>query len=298
MSMKKRVGVVLSLLVAIGVFLGLYAFVIEPNRLVVNSYEIKIDEATSAIDGLKIVAISDLHGGANFIDSAKLEFVAKTVNAQKPDIVFILGDFVSQTGAPVPISGRDLNMPMSQIADSISTIEAKYGVFAVIGNHDDWYDRTKVREELERVNIKVLVDELADVEINGSKLYLLGLRDFMSSGPPLEFRENARALVQNVTDGDLIILDHSPDITPIFAGPGMISDRTRIIFAGHTHGGQVWFPFAGSMIVPSNYGQTFSSGSVVYGGLNVFVTTGIGTSILPVRFMVPPEIAVVTIRKS
>ena len=70
------------------------------------------------------------------------------------------------------------------------------------------------------------------------------------------------------------------------------------MIAGHTHGGQVWLPVLGRPIVPSSYGQKFAAGHVKDNGLDIFVTTGVGTSILPFRFMVPPEIAVLTIRSS
>jgi predicted MPP superfamily phosphohydrolase len=68
-----------------------------------------------------------------------------------------------------------------------------------------------------------------------------------------------------------------------------------LILAGHTHGGQVWFPILGSLVVPSSYGQKYASGHIKDFDVDMFVTTGIGTSILPIRFLVPPEIAVIEI---
>jgi predicted MPP superfamily phosphohydrolase len=297
MGSGRIVILAIGLVFAAGIVMAGYAFFVEPNRLLVNDYQVRIPGSGEALNGLKVAVISDLHGGASFIDEEKLKHVADTVNSTNPDLVLILGDFVSQHATADEVTGGPLKMEVSTIAESIKGIQAKYGVFAVIGNHDDWYGRDKVRRALEKAGIRVLVDELAKIDINGSPLYLLGLRDFMSVGDTYLFREEARELVKDIDDGDLIILDHSPDVVPVFAGPGSISDRTRMFFAGHTHGGQVWFPIVGSMIVPSSYGQTFAAGNINYKGSRVFVTTGIGTSILPVRFLVPPEIAVVTINK-
>jgi len=70
----------------------------------------------------------------------------------------------------------------------------------------------------------------------------------------------------------------------------------KLVLNGHTHGGQAWFPILGSPVVPSNYGQRYAFGHLKENGVDMFVTTGIGTSILPFRFLVPPEIAVLTIR--
>ncbi|HEX6279978.1 MAG TPA: hypothetical protein VFZ49_08175, partial [Pyrinomonadaceae bacterium] len=82
----------------------------------------------------------------------------------------------------------------------------------------------------------------------------------------------------------------------IIHGAHYISKDLKLMIAGHTHGGQIWLPILGAPIVPSSYGQKYVAGHIRENGLDMFVTTGIGTSILPFRFMVPPEIAVLTIR--
>ena len=93
----------------------------------------------------------------------------------------------------------------------------------------------------------------------------------------------------------MLVLEHSPDVAEIIADGVGISRDLRLMIAGHTHGGQMWLPVLGRPIVPSSYGQKFAAGHIRDRGLDIFVTTGIGTSILPFRFMVPPEIAVLTI---
>ena len=79
-------------------------------------------------------------------------------------------------------------------------------------------------------------------------------------------------------------LTHNPDLFPTLSG------RFSLLIAGHTHGGQVRVPLLGRPIVPSTYGQRFAFGHVVEGGRHMFVSPGLGTSILPVRLRVPPEI--------
>ncbi len=82
----------------------------------------------------------------------------------------------------------------------------------------------------------------------------------------------------------------------MITGKNSISPELRVVLAAHTHGGQVWLPIFGTPVVPSSYGQKYSYGHIRENGTDMFVTTGIGTSILPLRFMMPPEIAIVTIR--
>ncbi|NNE67347.1 MAG: metallophosphoesterase [Pyrinomonadaceae bacterium] len=272
----------------------IYGFFVEPNRLVLNSVSIDPAGLEKGLDGLRIVAISDLHGGSNFIDEAKLRDITKRVNEQNPDLIVILGDFVSQARSGRPVRRRPLKMSMQTIADSIKGLRAKYGVFAVEGNHDYWFNSKIVFKELERVGIRVLHDQLTEVDVNGTRLTLLGLRDHMSVRSGKNYNTTIKEVVSDV-DSDLIVLTHSPDFIPYLTGPNSISDKTRLFIAGHTHGGQVWLPLIGSPMIPSNYGQTFAAGHLEYNNTDVFVTTGIGTSIMPVRFLVPPEIAVITL---
>jgi predicted MPP superfamily phosphohydrolase len=91
------------------------------------------------------------------------------------------------------------------------------------------------------------------------------------------------------------VLEHSPDVVPAITGKILVSNDLKLYLAGHTHGGQVWFPILGTPIVPSFHGQKYSYGHARDADLDIFVTSGIGTSILPIRFMMPPEIAVLTV---
>jgi predicted MPP superfamily phosphohydrolase len=99
----------------------------------------------------------------------------------------------------------------------------------------------------------------------------------------------------NTGGGDIILLEHSPDILQVVSGAFSISPQLRLMLAAHTHGGQVWLPILGTPVVPSGYGQKYVHGHVLDNNVDMFVTSGVGTSVLPFRFMVPPEIAVLTI---
>lgn len=289
---KSKILAALGFLVAILLVLLAYAYFIEPFRLVVNGSEIKVKGWDPAFEAIKFVLISDIHGGSHGVNVEKIKLVVEQANAQGADAIFLLGDYVAMT------NGRtDIKMPIVEIAESLSGLRAKYGVFAVLGNHDGWYGDANVESELERVGIRVLNGEVAFIEQNGRRLRILGLRDHLQIDDWKKMPAEGKALLApSEGTGGAIVLEHSPDVLPMITGDLLISNDLKLMFAGHTHGGQVWLPILGYPVVPSMFGQKYAAGHVKDGGIDLLVTTGVGTSILPFRFLVPPEIAVITIR--
>ena len=127
-----------------------YSYFIEPNRLVVANEEIKIKGWDPAFDGLRIALISDIHGGSNGASAKNIRRVVETTNAQNPDLIVLLGDSVSQGATRRPMHEKPLLMPMREVADNLSGLEARLGVFVVLGNHDGWYGDDEVAAELGR----------------------------------------------------------------------------------------------------------------------------------------------------
>lgn len=289
----KKAFYILSVFVIIGVLCVAYGYFIEPNRLIVRRETLKVKGWNPAFNDFRIAAISDIHGGSNGVTAEKIRRVVAETNAGNPDLIVLLGDYVSEEAE----DHTKLKMPMNEIADNLQGFQAKYGVYAVLGNHDGWYSNEIVASELRRVGIKVLENELAFIERgDGEKIRLLGLKDHLTVRAWNAFADDIRRVIEsNEQRGDIIVLEHSPDILPIITQGTPDLTRLKLVLNGHTHGGQVWFPILGSLVVPSNYGQKFAQGHVREQNVDVFVTAGIGTSILPFRFFVPPEIALLTI---
>jgi predicted MPP superfamily phosphohydrolase len=273
MRWRIRIG---SLAIALG--LAAWAFVIEPSRLVRHDVAIASAHWPAGAAPMRVAVIGDIHPGSPYIDGAKIDRLVALANEAEPDAVFLLGDYVIH-GVP---GGRF--MPPEDLAPHLANLRSRYGTYAVLGNHDWWYDGPRVRRALESAHITVLDNEAARIDRGSDRVYVVGLAD-----PWTRTVDLPRAFTA-VPDGTLrLVLVHEPDFFP------HVPDSVAVTFAAHTHGGQVRLPFIGSLIVPSEYGQRYAAGHVREGGRDLFVTTGVGTSILPVRFGVPPEVAIVTV---
>jgi uncharacterized protein len=271
---RKRIRVTLVSITLLLACVAFWGFLVEPNRLIVRHEAITIDQWPKELDGLKIAVLSDIHVGANFIDDKKLRLIVERTNQLQPEMIVILGDYM--TGERVD---------PEVFAPVLKDLSAPLGVYSILGNHDWWWDGPRVRRGLEANGIKVLENEVVEVKGRGSSVWLAGLADLWTRA------QNIERTVAKVPSGQpLIALTHNPDIFP------SVPERVPLMLAGHTHGGQVRFPFIGTVIEPSRFGDRFVRGHVFENNHHLFVTTGIGTSIIPVRFGVPPEIVLLTVR--
>lgn len=256
-------------------FLGARAFYYEPSGLEVHRYAIELSDWPVEQDGLSIALLSDLHVGSPFYGLDKLEEVVATVEAERPDIVLLAGDYM--IGG---VFGGTVTSP-EEVAPVLARLDTPLGVYAVLGNHDWWYDGPRVKRAFDDAGIRLLDNRIHTIRSGRFSFRLLGLGDFWEDPP------DVAELVSRLPDDGLPVISftHNPDVFP------EVPARVALTLAGHTHGGQARFPFLGAPIVPSSHGQRYASGHVVENGRHLFVTTGLGTSIFPVRFRVPPEIA-------
>lgn len=258
----------------------LWGFCWEPGRLVIRHQELTLPRWPSALSGLRVALLSDLHVGAPFWGAERLESLVQQTNAENAELVLLAGDYLVGT----EVGGTHVSPEV--IARGLSALRAPLGVFAVLGNHD--WDDGRMRQALVEQGVHVLEDEHVRLQKNGAAFYVVGLADQITR------RSNPRAALDPVPAGaPTLLLVHEPDVFESFERLGIAPSLT---LAGHTHGGQVWLPVLGRRVVPSEFGERYAYGHVVEEGRHLFVTSGVGTSVMPVRFLVPPEIVVLTLR--
>lgn len=270
-----------ALLVLLGLAAGVEGFVIEPTSLRVRDERLALRSAPAPLAGLRIAVISDLHAGAPYIDAAKIDRVVALSNAEQPDLVLLTGDvFVNDV-----IGGHPLDPALT--AAALNRLQARLGVFLVFGNHDHDTDMAALRRLLAGTSIRVMDNAVQRIDVgDAGHFWLLGLADFKSDHPDI-----TGTLAQIGDEAPILAFTHNPDLFP------QLPARVNLLVAGHTHGGQVRLPLFGRGPLPSRYGRRFAAGHVVE-QTDLFVSTGIGTSHIPVRFGVPPEITLLTLTQA
>jgi predicted MPP superfamily phosphohydrolase len=261
-----------------GAVLAVWGFVIEPGLLRTTKVEVASDRLPAKMQPLRIAVISDLHVGSPWNGLERIDTVIRRINAFKADIVLLLGDYV--------VHGVMFGqfVPPETTAQHLRGLKARHGVYAVLGNHDWWLDGKRIRRVFEAAGIRVLDNEAVAVPLPGGPVWLAGIADDTTRNP-----DPARTL-QAVPEGEPVVMfAHDPAIFPD------VPRRVAITLAGHTHGGQVYLPWVGALITPGRAPRRHAYGLIHEDGKTMFVTAGLGTSIIPVRFNMPPEIALITL---
>lgn len=258
--------------------LAAWGFVIEPGLLRTTKVEVASDRLPAKMQPLRIAVISDLHVGSPWNGLERIDTVIRRINAFNPDIVLLLGDYV--------VHGVMFGqfVPPETTARHLRGLKARHGVYAVLGNHDWWFDGERIRGVFEAAGIQVLENEAVEVQRPDGRVWLAGIADDTTRNP-----NPVLALKVVPRNEPVIVFAHDPAIFPY------VPHRAAITLAGHTHGGQVYLPWVGAPITPGRAPRRHAYGLIREDGKTMFVTAGLGTSIIPVRFNMPPEIALITL---
>jgi predicted MPP superfamily phosphohydrolase len=262
--------------------LALWTVIIEPRWLAGRHIEHTVPKWQGP-QGLKVAVASDWHftkrplWRVTTIERARR--IVAEINAAQPDVVLLPGDFISDRDYKPEIAAT----AEDEIAAVLGELKAPLGVYAVLGNHDWWHDGDKFRAAFERRGIRVIENDA--VPIKGTPLWAVGVGDdFTGHSQP------AVAMAKLPKGAQALVLMHDP------ASFKNLPPVQGLVVAGHTHGGQVWLPFIGAPIVPGAAPRAWAYGWVHHGGNSMYVTSGVGVSIIPVRFNMRPEWVLFTVR--
>ncbi|MGE4579772.1 MAG: metallophosphoesterase [Desulfuromonadales bacterium] len=242
------------------------AFVREPTALQIERVDIPLPKAPAGTR-VRIVQLSDTHIGPF---RPYFRRVAEAANALQPDIILLTGDYIEESR----------NLPGA--LEFLQLLQAPAGIFAVQGNWEYWarIEGEPLRRQFKKIDITLLINQREDVQAGGMELSLLGLDYPSRESDFLALQEQADPRRAN------LLLSHVPAFNH-----EKLDGRLDLICCGHTHGGQVRLPFLSPLYLP-RYTGGFVSGLYRVGptATPLYVNRGIGTSLLPVRFLCRPEI--------
>lgn len=270
------------LIIILGGFFG-YSMLIEPHALTVETNEFSFGNLPDGFDNLKIVFLADFHA----YDETSLNRIKSAVdmtNSLTPDIVILGGDFVSNASENEPD-------PLKYIAPSMEIfkqLKAKHGIFAVLGNHDFHIDADAVAKGLTDIGVTLLRNSHKRITINKKHIYILGIDDLFSGGGDIKKSQ----VGMKYPDAFTILVSHMPEA--VFEAQDLGID---LVLSGHTHGGQVRVPFYMKVIKGRFIFSDMIRGRYDMDDTAVYVSRGIGTSILPMRFLSKPEVTKIVLSK-
>jgi uncharacterized protein len=243
------------------------------QRIAVERITIPIPNLPPAADGMRIVQISDLHLYP-FTRIDHIRTAVKMANQLAPDVTVLTGDYVSAQAEPI-----------FELAPELDKLNARAGVFAILGNHDIWTGRHTVVQGFRETRIPLLVNQAVPIASFGSRLYLAGVDDCWSGRPDLDM-----ALASVPGDAPVVLLAHEPDTADSFLARPQIA----LQLSGHTHGGQVRFPRFGPLFLP-HLGRKYIQGLYPIGSSWLYTNRGLGYGAVPLRLNCCPELTEVTL---
>lgn len=245
----------------------------EAESPVVEHIQIPISNLPTALDGFRIVQISDIH----YYPYTTIELVNRAVemaNQLKPDLTVLTGDFVWHEAEAV-----------FELMPVLAQLNAKHGVFAGLGNHDLWTDIEVVTQAIKQESLPLLVNQGIPISVGKRTLYLASLDDGWSGKPVL-----SDAMANYPDNAITVLLMHEPDLAPRYSS----DKRIHLQLSGHSHGGQVRLPFYGPLVLPY-LSWKYPMGLYNVDGMWLYTNRGLGTTNVPLRVNCPPEITELTL---
>ncbi len=240
----------------------------------ITRHEVFVNGLPEPFDGYRVAFLTDTHV-AGFVRRTFYETIVAQTRAFEPDLVLFGGDFVS----------FKRHIPL--LAERLAGLSARDGIFAVLGNHDYWSDAPRIVETLQGVGVRFITNQHVILARGGARLPLAGIDEVYRGAPDPE-----AAFAGIGDDQPCLAVSHHPDIVDVLP-----RRRIDLLLCGHTHGGQIRFPFFGAVVVPSKHESKYAAGFHRAGAVLMYVSRGIG-AIPPLRILCRPELATFVLRRS
>ncbi|MCL2119838.1 MAG: metallophosphoesterase [Planctomycetaceae bacterium] len=265
-------------LAILGGMLSGYAVFVEPRNIMIAEYEIMSDNLPDAFDGKRIALITDIHHGSRGSFNL-LNQIVRLTKEQSPDLILLGGDYA-----------RERPQLLVDCFTKLSELKAPLGVYAVLGNHDDW-NMPLMRTTIHDAGIELLHNNAVWLEEKGERILLVGVKDLWCGQATLA------GMRKELAESDFtVLLSHNPD----YYDSVSTNDRKNVdlMLSGHTHGGQitVFGFYAPVRTAKAKYTTGLVKPDASW--TTIIISNGLGTGGLPIRFFARPQIVFVTLKKT
>ncbi len=274
MKKKKKIGKLIKIICVVALFICFFWY--ENHHLTVTTYTYQSEKTDADLNGYRIVQISDLHNAEFGHDNRKL---LKKISELEPDIIVITGDIVDS-------NHTDIQTSVSFVKQAVLISDVYY----VTGNHEYWLtkdDQAELFNGIEQTGAVILNNECVDISVGESGFCLIGLDDNSLSNGTLDH------LISEIDDEKLsVVLAHEPQYLSKYSSAGC-----DLVLTGHAHGGQFILPFVGAIVAPDQgFFPEYTSGKHQEKDTTMYISRGLGNSIIPVRLFNDPEIVCVDLQ--
>ncbi len=260
----------------VGIPGSIWASVLEPKLLTITRKELTLPQWPKALDGFRVAQLTDLHYHPKY-DIALMDETIAALKKENPDLVALTGDFVNRDDTGLQVFKR-----------YFAQLSAPQGIYVIPGNHDVWHcSAGRLRKSVEKAGLSYLENDGTTLHIKGERIFITGL-DSVWGG----CFDSARAWKGHQKQDPVITLAHEPDTFDELR----LTRPVSLQLSGHTHGGQCRIPFVSYTLATVKYGKKYIYGAFEKNDSQLWVSRGLGTGSLRIRFACPPELAILTLR--
>ena len=264
------------------------AFWFEPESLTKTSLDVEDPAWPTRTAPLRVALLADIHADHVHMTPARIRAIAAQVNALRPDVILLAGDYIGADGLRRGDARLRQNRPDGGFEDkglaALDALRAPLGTYAIMGNHDGYWDCAHVRAVLAATHVRLLENQAMKLARPDGDVWIEGVEDGQTQKP--DFPGTAAQVPAGAAS---LLLVHNPGL---FDWP---ANHATLQLSGHTHAGQVRLPIIGALVRMSKHTEDTAKGWTIIGNRILVVTRGLGESGLPVRFGAPPQIMILTI---
>ena len=289
--MRKRGRIIWGIVVVAAIWVAAVAFWFEPRSLTLTQLDGQVPSWPKNTAPLRVVLLSDLHIDNLHMTPARVRDIARRVDALHPDVVLLGGDYIGgnlfrgrrEFGARPMRSPKEIALDEEGLR-TLGDFHARYGTYAIMGNHDCWWDCDTVRRIVGDTSVHFLENQAARIARPGGDIWILGVEDGQTETPDF-----VTTRAQAPADAATLTITHNPGLFD------WTSNTAPIQLSGHSHAGQIRLPLIGAPVTVCRHTNDTAKGWTIINNRILIVTRGLGESGVAARLNAPPQIMLLTV---